>query len=72
MSVGLRGGDGSDGAELYDHDSDPLEMVNLANRPDRADTVKHLSKLLRERIAAAGTPPEGVKQIRFDNRRRVP
>ena len=65
------GEDGSQGAELYDQASDPKEMVNLADRADRADTVKRLSKLLRERIAAASRAPKGVKQIRFDNRRRV-
>jgi choline-sulfatase len=65
------GEDGSEGAELYDHQSDPQEMVNLANRPEHADTVEQLSKLLRQRIAEAGRVPEGVEQIRFDNRRRV-
>jgi choline-sulfatase len=62
---------GSEGAELYDHESDPQELVNLAGRSEHADTVKQLSRLLRQRIAEAGRTPEGVEQIRFDNRRRV-
>jgi iduronate 2-sulfatase len=65
------GSEGSQGAELYDHESDPREMVNLAGRRDQAATVARLSKLLHTRIAAANRPPPGVKQIRFANRRRV-
>ena len=65
------GKDGSDGAELYDHKSDANEMKNLANRPEQAETVKRLSKLLRSRIAGSLRAPEGVRQIRFANRRRV-
>jgi arylsulfatase A-like enzyme len=62
---------GSQGAELYDHQSDPREMANLADRRDQAATVAKLSKLLRGRVAAAKRSPPGVKQIRFANRRRV-
>jgi arylsulfatase A-like enzyme len=65
------GEEGADGAELYDHQSDPQEMVNLANRPEQAGTVAELSKLLRERVDGARHKPEGVVQIPFDNRRRV-
>ncbi len=65
------GTNGSEGAELYDHESDAHEMVNLADRPDQARAVKQLSKRLRKRIAAASVAPDGVKQVRFDNRRRV-
>ncbi len=65
------GADGKAGNELYDHESDPQEMVNLAGRTDRADVIKRLSALLRKRIADARRPPKGVDQIVFDNRRRV-
>ena len=65
------GQDGGDGAELYDHESDPREMVNLASHPQHAATVEQLSRQLRQRIADAGRVPQGVQQIRFENRRRV-
>jgi len=65
------GEEASEGAELYDHQSDAREMVNLADHPEHVDTVAQLSKLLRERIADARRAPEGIEQIHFDNRRRV-
>jgi uncharacterized sulfatase len=40
--------DGKQGAELYDHDADPHEAVNLAANPKHADTVKELKALLKE------------------------
>jgi choline-sulfatase len=58
------GEDGSAGAELYDHETDPREMVNLAGRPEHAEVVEQLSKLLHQRIAEARRPPKGVRQIR--------
>ncbi|MCS5630442.1 MAG: DUF4976 domain-containing protein, partial [Pirellulaceae bacterium] len=66
------GPDGSLGAELYDHQTDSAEMVNLANRPESAVVVKELSALLKSRIDQANVPPKGVRQIRFENRRAVP
>ena len=63
---------GADGRELYDHASDPAEMKNLADDPERRGTIKELSQLLRARIQEAKTPPKGVKQNHFDNRRSVP
>jgi arylsulfatase A-like enzyme len=65
------GSDGNGGAELYDHQTDPAEMTNLAGRPEQRETIAKLSKRLRARIAEANKPPQGVTQIRFDNRRRV-
>ena len=47
-------------------------MRNLADDPDRAETVDELSKRLRQRVAAASKPAKGVKQISFRNDRRVP
>lgn len=66
------GEDASLGRELYDHKTDPAEMVNLAEDASRAATVAELSTILRERIAAANRTPKGIKQVRFDNQRRVP
>lgn len=65
------GEEGKEGAELYDHESDAAEMVNLANRAAHAETVSRLSKVLRQRIEAARQRPDGLQQIHFENRRRV-
>ncbi len=65
------GEDGAEGAELYDHTSDPQELVNLANRPEHGDTIAELSAHLRQRVAEAQRVPKGLKQIHFDNRRQV-
>jgi len=40
-------GEGLDGAELYDHESDPLELRNLADAPQSAAVVSELKALLR-------------------------
>ncbi len=66
------GKDGMQGAELYDHETDPEEMKNLVNSPDHAPIIKELSPLLRQRVEESQRPPQGVKQISFENRRRVP
>jgi iduronate 2-sulfatase len=66
------GTDGDQGAELYDSQSDPAEMTNLANRAAHRAQVAELSQMLRERIKAASLPPAGIVQNRFDNKRSVP
>src|SRR5262249_37861598 len=38
---------GSRGVELYDHDADPGERVNLARDPKHAEVVKEMRALLR-------------------------
>ncbi|MFB9053919.1 sulfatase [Formosa undariae] len=38
---------GAAGSELYDHENDPDEIVNLANNPDYLSTVKKLSAELK-------------------------
>lgn len=50
--------EGNAGRELYDHDNDPEELVNLAGKAEHADTVAELSAQVR---AAAKTtyPPDG-------------
>ncbi len=65
------GDNGALGHELYDHRSDPAEMKNLAGDKDQAETIDRLSKQLRARIVDARQAPPGIKQIRFDNKRRV-
>lgn len=50
--------EGRKGRELYDHEADPREVTNLADKPDLAKTVEELSRQVR---AAAKTtfPPSG-------------
>jgi choline-sulfatase len=42
--------EGASGIELYDHDSDPHEYVNLAHDPRHAATLKELRTLLAEKL----------------------
>ena len=66
------GPDGVDGAELYDHQTDPQELRNLATVAEHAATVQRLARMLHQRIASATQRPDGLVQIPFENRRRVP
>ncbi len=66
------GDKGSEGVELYDHNTDAAEMKNLANDPETTQLREELSQILHERIKHANQTPKGVKQIKFENRRRVP
>ena len=66
------GDQGSLGAELYDHHSDPQELVNLIDKPELSGIQKELRAELLARIDDAKTPPKGVKQIRDVHSRRVP
>ena len=60
---------GADGNELYDHESDPAEMVNLAKKAEHAATIANLSKQLHERVVAhQRLPKESCSAItRFAN-----
>ncbi len=51
--------EGGEGSELYDHERDPGELVNLAGQAEHAATVAELSKTLRE-AAAATFPADGI------------
>jgi uncharacterized sulfatase len=48
--------EGKQGVELYDHDGDPHEFVNLAMDPMHADTVAELKQRLKEGWQKAGPP----------------
>jgi len=51
--------------ELYDHETDPDEMINLARRPEQAEVIGQMSEVLHQRIADAQRPPVGVRQVRL-------
>jgi arylsulfatase A-like enzyme len=67
-----RGPGNAANSELYDHQSDPEEMVNLIRDPSQSDVVTYLSALLDERAHDAGIPPEGVIQNTFEFERVTP
>jgi iduronate 2-sulfatase len=56
--------EGRQGRELYDHEADPKELTNLADKPEHAATVAELSAQLRAAVRA-GFPPSGERpQVR--------
>jgi arylsulfatase A-like enzyme len=50
--------EGREGRELYDHEADPRELVNLAESEAHAATVSLLSEQLREAVATT-LPSDG-------------
>jgi arylsulfatase A-like enzyme len=50
--------EGRQGRELYDHDADPKELINLAEKPEHAATVAELSPQLRAAVKTT-FPPDG-------------
>jgi len=44
---------GKRGAELYDHDRDPQEITNLADKPEMKEVVKEMKAKLAEVLASA-------------------
>jgi arylsulfatase A-like enzyme len=50
--------EGKKGAELYDHEADPRELTNLAQKPEHAKTVEELSDQLRSAVKTT-FPPSG-------------
>jgi len=50
--------EGRRGHELYDHDADPKELTNLADRSEHAATVSELSQRLAAAVKAT-FPPDG-------------
>ena len=57
------GENGAEGFELYDHQSDPGEMRNLAKSPEHAAIVNTMGTQLHERVSKAAHAPKGVKQV---------
>lgn len=58
------GKDGTEGDELYDHETDPEEMVNRADDPKLQKIRTRLREAISQRIKDANSAPEGVKQVR--------
>lgn len=48
--------DGKQGVELYDHENDPRELVNLAKDASQAATLAELRQLLKDGWQKAGPP----------------
>ena len=44
--------DGRGGRQLYDHESDPHELINLANLPQHADRIKQMHEQLAQHVKA--------------------
>lgn len=51
---------GGKGIELYDHQSDPKEMNNLAKEPSYQKQIKQLAAMLEQRVKAAKVIPAGI------------
>jgi arylsulfatase A-like enzyme len=64
---------GAEGVELYGCQDDPEELKNLAHSggKDFVGVISELSEKLHQRIAEANEAPEGIRQNRFQNERRV-
>lgn len=62
----------ADGRELYDHDTDPKELHNLAEMEEHQALVQRLSLQLAERVKDAKRVPKGLKQNLEVIKRSVP
>lgn len=58
--------EGRQGRELYDHQSDPHEYTNLADKPEFQSVVNELSGQLRAAIAATMPPSGEIPQVRSE------
>ncbi len=56
--------EGKQGRELYDHDTDPRELNNLASDPGHADTVARLSRQLHEAVRQTFPPSGKTPELR--------
>lgn len=66
------GENGSKGKEFYSHQDDTEELTNLIDSPRYQERIESMSLRLAQRIVDANRLPKGVKQIQFENRRKVP
>jgi iduronate 2-sulfatase len=63
---------GAGGVEFYDHKNDPEEMVNLAGNQSYQKHQQKMANLWAKRVAKARQAPPGIRQINFQQNRRVP
>lgn len=56
--------EGRQGRELYDHDADPRELTNLAEKPEHADAVAQLSRQLHDAVKQTFPPSGETPQIK--------
>lgn len=56
--------EGRKGRELYDHDADPRELTNLAEKPEHASTVEALSLRLQAAVKTTFPPSGQTPEIR--------
>ena len=54
------------GYELYDHNNDKKELINLANRQDYKQVMDSLKLVIEQRITDASTKPKGLGR-QFEN-----
>jgi iduronate 2-sulfatase len=56
--------EGRQGRELYDHDADPRELTNLAEKPEHAEVVSELSEKIRTAAASSFPSSGGAPELK--------
>lgn len=64
--------EGREGKELYDHQSDPKEITNLADKPEHAATQAKLAEQLHAAIAPTFPPDGKIPEIPEGNKMYTP
>ena len=65
------GSNGELGYELYDHEKDKNELINLASNQDYNEVIDSLKLVIEQRIAEASIKPEGLGR-QFENAKPIP
>lgn len=64
--------EGKAGKELYDHEKDPKELTNLADKPEHADTQAKLAEQLHTAIPTTFPPDGKIPEIPAGNTMYMP